>query len=202
MAARIEFFWEPSSPYTYIASTQIEALAQRAGAQLAWKPMLLGKVFEATGNRMNIAVPAKARYMFSDLELLARHYRIPLKRPEVFPVNSVAVARAALAAPESQQPAFAKALLRAYWGEGRDTGQPDEIRRVAASTGLDGDAVLAGTQQQGVKDRLRSNTEEAIARGVFGAPTFFVGEQMFWGCDRLDLMEEFLAGKLAAAAGA
>ncbi len=192
----LDFYWEPSSPYSYLASTQIEAVAQRLGARLLWKPILLGKVFEVTGNRMNVAVPAKGKYMFEDLELLAKHYRLPLSQPKVFPVNSVAVARAALAAPADRQAEVSKALMRAYWGEGRDVGQADELRRVIAAVGLDAEAVLARTQDPAVKDELRRNTEEAVARGVFGAPSFFVNGRLFWGCDRLWLMEEWVSGGL------
>jgi 2-hydroxychromene-2-carboxylate isomerase len=192
----IDFYWEPSSPYSYLASTLIEALAQRLAARLQWKPILLGKVFEATGNRMNVAVPAKGNYMFDDLELLARHYRLPLSRPAVFPVSSVVVARAVLAAPADRQPELSKALMRAYWGEGRDVGQPAELRQVITAIGLDPDVILARTQDPAVKDELRRNTDEAIARGVFGAPSFYAKGKLFWGCDRLWLMEEWVAGKL------
>lgn len=192
----IDFYWEPSSPYSYLASTLIEALAQRLGARLAWKPILLGKVFEATGNRMNVAVEAKGRYMFADLELLARHYHLPLSPPKVFPVNSVAVGRVALAAPAESQPSVSKALMHAYWGEGRDVGQVEEQRRVLAGLGLDVEAVLARTQDPAVKDELRRNTDEAIARGAFGAPSFFVNGRLFWGADRLWLLEEWVSGRL------
>jgi 2-hydroxychromene-2-carboxylate isomerase len=192
----LDFYWEPSSPYSYLASTLVEAVAQRIGARLLWKPILLGKVFEVTGNRMNVAVPAKGKYMFEDLELLARHYGLPLTQPKVFPVNRVAVARAALAAPAERQAELSKALMRAYWGEGRDVGNAEELRRVIAGIGLDADAVLARTQEAAVKDELRRNTEEAIARGVFGAPSFFIRGRLFWGCDRLALLEEWASGKL------
>ena len=198
MSDTIDFYWEPASPYSYIASTQIEAMAQRLGARLLWKPILLGKVFEATGNRMNVAVPAKGRYMHEDLELLARHHHLPLTPPKVFPVNGVVVGRAALAAPVERQPELSKALMRAYWGEGRDVGQADELRKVIASVGLDADAVLARTQEAAVKDQLRSNTDEAIERGVVGAPSFYARGRLFWGSDRLWLMEAWLSGKLGS----
>jgi 2-hydroxychromene-2-carboxylate isomerase len=193
----IDFYWEPSSPYSYIASMRIEAVAQRLAAGVSWKPILLGKVFEATGNRMNVAVAVKGRYMYEDLDLLAKWYQLALTPPKVFPTNSVAVARAALAAPAEHQPALSKALMRAYWGEGRDLTQADEVRKVIVSAGLDADAVLARTQETSVKDQLRQNTEEAIARGVFGAPSFYAKGKLFWGSDRIELMEAWLGGKLA-----
>jgi 2-hydroxychromene-2-carboxylate isomerase len=195
----IEFFWDAASPYTYLAATQIEALAARAGAAVTWRPFLLGKVFEATGNRMPAAIPAKGKHLFCDVQRWAQHYGVPVVFPKVFPVNSVLALRAGIAAAGQGRGAeFAKAVMRAYWAEGSDIGQPEAVGAVAAAIGLDAAALLAGAQEQPVKDQLRANTEEAVRRGAFGAPTFFVGEQMFWGNDRLVLLEEFLRGKLAA----
>ena len=197
--ATIEFFWDAASPYTYLAATQIEALAERTGARLEWKPFLLGKVFEAAGNRMPASVPAKGKYLFGDVQLWARFYGVPFTFPGVFPVNSVLAQRtgcAALAAGHGV--AYAKAVMAAYWGEGRDIGQREEIERVCTSIGLDASALLTQAGEPAAKDLLRANTEEAHRRGAFGAPTFFVGEQMFWGNDRLPLMEASLQGRLAA----
>ena len=198
-AQRIEYFWDPASPYTYLASTQIEALAARAGAALEWRPFLLGKVFEATGNKAPATIPHKGKHMFTDLQRWASHYGVPVTMPKVFPVHSVLALRAGLAASAQGKAAgFAKAVMRAYWGEGRDISQPEVVGAVAAAEGLDPAALLAATQEPAIKDALRVNTEEAVKRGAFGAPTFFVGGEMFWGNDRLLLLEQFLAGKLAA----
>jgi 2-hydroxychromene-2-carboxylate isomerase len=195
----IEFFWDPASPFTYLASTQIESIATDCGAELAWKPFLLGKAFEASGNRPPISVPAKGKHMFVDLKRWATFYDVAFQFPKSFPVNSVAPERAAIAAANAGKGAeFAKALMTAHWGEGRDISQPEELKAVAASVGLDGDAILTATQDAAVKDALKANTEEAVKRGVFGAPTFFVGDEMFWGNDRLQLLGAFLKGKLAA----
>lgn len=199
MTKTIEFFWDPASSYTYLATTQIEALAQRTGATLQWRPFLLGKVFEATGNRMPASVPAKGKHLFSDMRRWCAHYGIPLSFPKVFPVNSVLALRAGIAAGnQGKAGEFARGIARAYWGEGQDIGQPEVVGKVAAAAGLDPAAILAQAQEQPVKDQLRANTEDAVKRGVFGAPTFFVGEEMFWGNDRLVLLEAFLDGKLAA----
>lgn len=198
MNKTIEFFWDAASSYTYLASTQIEAVAQRAGAKLVWKPFLLGKVFEATGNKPPISVPAKGKHLFEDMRRWARLYGIPFEMPKVFPVNSVAALRVGCALPEAQQAAWAKAVLRRYWGLGEDISQPDVLKAAAAEAKLDGEKWLAATQEQAVKDQLRANTDEAVKRGVFGAPAFFVGDQLFWGNDRLVLLENFLTGKLAA----
>lgn len=194
----IEFFWDAASPYTYLAATQIEPVMARAGATLVWRPFLLGKVFEATGNRMPAAVPAKAKHLFCDVQRWAQHYGVPVAFPKVFPVNSVLALRAGIAASAQGRGAeFAGAVMKAYWADGVDISQPEAVGAIAAMVGLDGPALLLQAQEQPVKDQLRTNTEEAVRRGAFGAPTFFVGEQMFWGNDRLVLLEEFLGGKIA-----
>jgi len=199
MQHSIEFFWDAASPYTYLASTQLEAVAARAGAAVVWKPFLLGKVFEATGNKMPAAIPAKGKHLFLDVQRWGAHYGVPVAFPKVFPVNSVLALRAGIAAGRhGQAAAFAKAVMKAYWADGADIGQPGVVGAIAAALGLDGAALVAQAQEQPVKDQLRANTEEAVRRGAFGAPTFFVGEQMFWGNDRLVLLEEFLVGKIAA----
>jgi 2-hydroxychromene-2-carboxylate isomerase len=199
MERSIEFFWDPASPYTYLASTQVEALAARAGVAVVWKPFLLGKVFEATGNKMPAAIPAKGKHLFQDVQRWGEHYGVPVGFPKVFPINSVAALRCGVAAAaQGRCGDFAKAVMRAYWGEGQDISQAEVLAAVAASIGLDGAVLVTQTQEQAVKDQLRANTEEAVKRGAFGAPTFFVGEQMFWGNDRLVLLEEFLRGRAAA----
>jgi len=194
----IEFFWDAASPYTYLAATQIGPLAQRCGVTVKWRPFLLGKAFEATGNRAPATVPAKGKYLFKDLRLWAKHYGVPFFFPRVFPVASLTALRVACALPEEQVAPWALAVMSTYWTKDADIGQPEVLKGVAATLGMDGDALLAAAQDPAVKDRLKANTEEAVERGVFGAPTFFVGEQMFWGNDRLVLLEDFLTGKLAA----
>lgn len=198
MNKTIEFFWDAASSYTYLASTQIEAVARRCSAELVWKPFLLGKVFEATGNKPPIGVPAKGKHLSVDMGRWSRLYGIPFQFPRVFPVNSVAALRVGCALPPEQHGAWAKAVMRRYWGLGEDISQPELLKSIAAELDLDGEKLLAATQDPVIKDRLRANTEEAVKRGVFGAPAFFVGEELFWGNDRLVLLEEFLKGKLAA----
>lgn len=198
MTKTIEFFWDAASSYTYLASTRIEPVAQRCGAALVWKPFLLGKVFEATGNRPPVSVPAKGKHLFEDMRRWAQLYGVPFQFPKVFPVNSVAALRIALALPQAQQGAWAKVVMHHYWGLGEDISQPEVLKAIAVSLKLDGEQLLAATQTQAVKDLLRANTEEAVKRGVFGAPAFFVGEELFWGNDRLVLLEDYLKGKLAA----
>ncbi|MES0872641.1 2-hydroxychromene-2-carboxylate isomerase [Sinimarinibacterium thermocellulolyticum] len=194
----IEFYWDSASPYTYLAATQIEALAARHGARVVWKPFLLGKAFEATGNRMPAAVPAKGRYLYKDVALWAQHYGVPFKFPKVFPVASLASLRIACALAEADVGRWALAVMQAYWSQDQDIGQPEVLKAVAGSLGWDGEALLAQAQTQPVKDRLKANTDEAVRRGVFGAPSFFVGDTLFWGNDRLELLEGVLSGRLAA----
>ena len=195
----IEFFWDAASPYTYLAGTQIESVAARTGATVSWRPFLLGKVFEATSNRAPATIPAKGRHLFQDIQFWAKHYGVPLTFPKVFPVNSVTALRAGLVASRAGHGGeYARAIMKAYWADGLDISQPEAILAAAAQAGLDGAALLAQTQDAAIKDALRANTEEAVTRGAFGAPTFFVGKQMFWGNDRLVLLEDFLTGKLTA----
>lgn len=195
----IEFFWEPGSPYSYLAATQVEQIAQDTGAQIRWKPFLLGKVFEARGTKLPASIPAKAQYMFKDLARWAQQYRVPLGMPKVFPVHSLLASRCAIAAAElGHEAAAAKTILGTYWGQGQDISQPDVLTQAFDKAGLNGAAILARTQEASVKDQLKTNTEEALQRGVFGAPTMFVGDAMFWGNDRLDQMKLVLQGKIKA----
>ena len=148
---------------------------------------------------MPASVPAKAKYLFGDCKLWARLYDVPLSFPKIFPINSVLALRCACAAEAlGRQPAFALAVMRAYWADGADISQPQVLQALAEGLGIDGAALLVQAQSQAVKDLLRANTDDAVKRNVFGAPTFFVGEQMFWGNDRLQLLEAFVGGKLAA----
>lgn len=199
MSKQIEFFWEPGSSYTYLAATQIEKIATDCGATLAWKPFLLGKVFEARKTSLPAAIPAKAQYMFQDLARWAQVYQIPLAQPKVFPVHSLLASRTAIAAGHLGHAAkAAQAILGAYWGEGQDISQEAVLLAAFNKAGLDGAAILAKAQEPAVKDELRLNTEEAIRRGVFGAPTMFWGDAMFWGNDRLEMLKLALQGKIAA----
>jgi 2-hydroxychromene-2-carboxylate isomerase len=197
--ASIEFFWEPGSPYTYLAATQIGALARDHGLEVDWKPFLLGKVFQERKMTLPAAIPAKAQYMFKDLARWAQLYRLPLTMPKVFPVNSMLANRAAVAATlQGQGEAAALALMGAYWGRGEDISQTDVVQAALTAAGLDAEALLAATQTEAVKDQLRANTEAAVQRGVFGAPTMFYEGAMFWGNDRLDLLKAVIEGRIKA----
>jgi 2-hydroxychromene-2-carboxylate isomerase len=199
MQTTIEFFWEPGSPYTYLAATQIERIAAENNAVVQWKPFLLGKVFETRGMKLPASIPAKAAYMFKDLARWAQFYQVPITMPKVFPVHSLLASRAAIAAAQlGHEAAAARAVLHAYWGEGRDISQTDVLVAAFTQAGLDAAAIMSRAQEQSVKDQLKENTEEAVKRGVFGAPSMFVGDAMFWGNDRLDLLKLVLQGKIKA----
>lgn len=193
MTTPIEFFWDPASPYTWLAATQIDRIAGASGRPLSWKPFVLGKVFEATGNRAPATIAAKARYLFGDLQRWAALYAVPLNFPAVFPVNAMTAMRMACAIDtDAERGRYALALMRAYWVDGVDIGQPEPLVAAMTAAGFDGAALLEAAQQPAAKDALRANTEDAIRRGAFGAPTFFVDGQMFWGNDRLVLLEQAL----------
>lgn len=187
----LEFFYDFVSPYSYLASTRVEAVAARAGATIRWRPFLLGGVFKATGNRAPIETPAKGPYMWRDLLRWATRLGVPFAMPATFPVSSVLSLRTALAVEQrGKLVPFTHAMYRAYWAEGQDLSQPEVVAKVASSVGLDGSAMVEAAAEQ--KAALAAQTQDAIDRGAFGAPTFFVAGDMFVGNDRLDFVEEAL----------
>ena len=189
----LEFFFDLSSPYSYLAATQVGAVCERTGARLLWKPMLLGAVFKAVSNTMPATVVPKAQYMLKDLVRWAAHYGVPFRMSSRFPVNALKAMRLIVAAePSEKNAALALALFRAVWVDDRDVTAEDELRAIAGEVGLDGSALLAAVETQEVKDKLRAYTDQAIARGVFGAPALLVGNELFWGNDRLHFVEDAL----------
>lgn len=194
MSKTLEFFFDFASTYSYLASTQVEALAARTGAQLVWRPMVLGAVFKATGNDLPARVAAKAKYLISDLKRWSQHYDVPFRMSSHWPANTVKAMRLVLVAEaEGKAAAVAHAGFRAMWVEDQDLTAEATLRAVATSAGLDADRALAAIETPELKDRLRQNTDEAIARGAFGAPALFVGDELFWGNDRLHFVEAALS---------
>lgn len=193
---KLELYWDVASPYTYLAVTQIDKLIQRTGAEVDLIPFLLGGVFKGANNMMPASNPAKAMYLMHDLVRWREHYQVQMKMPPtelIFPLNSILPMRAAIFAKRSGKGAeYCREIFRAYWAEGRNVSEQAEVESVARAAGLDPAAVLAGANEQSVKDELRKNTEEAVARGAFGAPTMYVGDQMFFGNDRLHFVEKAL----------
>lgn len=198
MTKVVEFFWDVASPYTYLAHTQMAGLEARTGAQVRYRPFLLGGVFKSTDNLMPGANPYKAAYLVKDLARWRDHYRVPMKMPAlevIFPVNSLLPMRLATAADlAGQGRTLAQALFHAYWVQGRNVGEEAEARAAVLEAGLDAEALFSSAQSGPVKDRLRANTEEAVSRGAFGAPAIFVGDQLYFGNDRLMFVEAALQG--------
>ena len=197
MARMLEFYFDYGSPYSYLADTQVEAIAQRTGATLVRKPMLLGGVFKATGNHSPAELPQKSAWSGFDMPMWARHYGVPFQRNPFFPVNTLALMRGAAAAQiDGLFERYHPAVYKAMWVDGRNLNDMTEIAAVLTSAGLDAAKVGARIQDQDVKDRLKATTDEAVARGVFGAPTCFVDNMMFFGNDRLPFVEMALKGEL------
>ncbi|AEG92003.1 2-hydroxychromene-2-carboxylate isomerase-like protein [Ramlibacter tataouinensis TTB310] len=192
---QVDFYFDVGSPAAYLAWTQLPRLAAETGAAVRHQPMLLGGVFQATGNQSPMNVPAKGHYMQADLERFARRYGVPFRHNPFFPINTLTLMRGATGV-QLREPArlaaYVDAVFRAIWVEGRDMNDPAVVGQALAAAGFQPEVLLALTQQPEVKERLKTATQEAVARGVFGAPTFFVDGQMFWGQDRIDFVKEAL----------
>jgi 2-hydroxychromene-2-carboxylate isomerase len=192
----VDFFYDIGSSYSYLASTQIDAVCERAGAKARWRPFLLGGVFKATGNDMPARVPSKARWLLADNLRWAKKYGVGFAMPSIFPLVTIATMRALTAADrvfgEDAQKKLAHALFRGFWVEDRDVSDKTVIAELAAKAGLDGMTVVQAIDAQETKDALRAATDEAVARGAFGAPAMFAGDELYWGNDRLDQLEQAL----------
>ncbi len=195
---RLEFFFDCSSPWTYLAFHRVQPLAAETGATLVWRPILVGGVFNAINPSVyemrSNPVPAKARYHAKDLADWARATGLRIGWPEVFPVNSVKAMRGAFVAEEHDRlPAYARAVFEAYWGDGLDISRDEVLEKIASSLDLDPAGFARKIREPDYKAKLRANTDELIARGGFGSPTIFVdGDDMFFGNDRLPLVREAL----------
>lgn len=190
---RAEFFFDFGSPASYLAYTQMDGIAQRTGAEIVWRPMLLGGVFKATGNASPAMVPAKGKWMNADLARFATRYGVPFNRNPFFPVNTLVMMRGAAAFEGTKDfRPYVDAMFRAMWIDQKNMNDLPTAAGVLKAAGFDPQAFMAKAESQEAKDRLKATTEEAVARGVFGAPTTFVGADMFFGQDRLDFVEAAL----------
>lgn len=192
----VEYYFDFGSPAAYLASTQLAALSAQTGATVVWRPMLLGGVFVATGNASPANVPAKGKYIFQDFARFARRYAVAFNRNPYFPINTITLMRIAVGLQARDDPRFmdyCAAIYRAIWVDALNMNDPKVVASALSAAGFDADAMLTMASDPTVKDKLKAATELAVARGVFGAPTFFVGEQMFWGQDRFDFVREALA---------
>lgn len=196
MPKPIDFYFDFSSPYGYFGATRISALAAKHGRTVAWHPMLLGAVFKVTGTGPLPSVPLKGAYSLRDMERLSRLWQIPFRMPGKFPIPSQAPARIVLwleAQRPDKQEAAILALYHAYFVEDRDISSPEVAAEVVSSLSLDRDELLAATQDPQIKERLKIEVEAAIAKGVFGSPFVFVDDEPFWGTDRFDHVDKWLA---------
>jgi 2-hydroxychromene-2-carboxylate isomerase len=191
---RVDFFFDLSSPYSYLAATQLPAMARRAGAELAWRPMAMGALFKAIGySGPQFVPPAKKRYQVEDLARWAAQYGVPWRLSSHFPANTIRAMRLILV-DDSRAEAVALAGFAAMWADDLDLTDEAVLARIAEAGGLEPAAALRAIETPAVKARLIANGEEAVARGVFGAPAMLVGDQLFWGNDRLGFVEAALRG--------
>ena len=197
MTKTVDFYFDFGSPAAYLAYTQLPKLALDTGAQVNMKPILLGGVFQATGNRPPISVPLKGSYLFADMARFAKRYGVPLNMNPHFPINTITLMRADVGLAHQgslQLAAYRDAVFKAIWVDKQNLNDPTTVATVLATAGLDPVAVMALASDPQIKEQLKAVTQAAVDRGVFGAPSFFVDDEMFWGQDRLDFVREALTG--------
>ena len=191
MEKQIDFYFDLGSPYSYIASMLIDDVAHRGNAKVSWKPFLLGGVFKAVGTTDPPGLhPIKKPYLLKDLQRLSKHLKIPIKMPPDFPVRTVLAMRTLCGFNADEIPQAANTLYKAYWVNNKDIADPAVVGSLVGREAVE----RAGMQE--IKDKLFQSTEEAVQRGAFGAPTFFVKDEMFFGHDRLPLLELHLNGQI------
>jgi len=202
----IEFFFDCSSPWTYLAFHNIQPLAKDLGVDISWRPILVGGIFNTVNPSVYASretpVPLKARYMKKDLADWARSAGLAIKMPPtVFPVNSVKAMRGCIWLGNEKMLPFARAVFEAYWGADKDISKDDVLTEICVTVGVDPAKFLAGIADQAIKDQLKANTDEVMARGGFGSPTIFVDKtDMYFGNDRMPLIREALERVKARAA--
>ena len=197
MAATIDFYFDFSSSYSYLALPGIAKLADDRDVTFNWKPIVLGAIFQAMGHAPPVPDTAKGQYVWHDVERSADFAGLPYRWPEPFPFNGISASRIFwyLAGSDVDRAVeWARAVFHASFGEGRDCSNPEVLGEVAVALGHDAETLLAATADDAVKAKLKEVTGEAMQRGVFGAPTFFVGDEMFWGGDRLGQLEHLICG--------
>ena len=195
MSKSIDFYFDFGSPTSYLAWTQLPKIAAAAGAQLIYHPVLLGGIFQATGNQSPVMIPLKAVWMFKDLTRFSERYGVIYRQNPFFPINTMQLMRAAtgiqLRKPELFDHYLAT-IYQAMWADEQNLGDPAVLANLFAKAGFDPQEIFALTQDQEIKDKLRADTDAAIQRGIFGLPVMFVDDEMYFGQDRLDFVEEAL----------
>ncbi|CAA9427145.1 MAG: 2-hydroxychromene-2-carboxylate isomerase family protein [uncultured Rubrobacteraceae bacterium] len=195
----VEFYYDLVSPYSYLAHREVSRICDEHGAELSLRPMLLGAVHNAVGLQAPIETEAKARYQAEDIRRWAEHYGLPIDFPDPFPFRTLKSMRAAMFLEDrGELEAFTREAFDLYWEEGgapkglQESDEDGPVSEAVRRIGADPDEVLAGASAPGAKEALKTATGEAVERGVFGAPAFFVGDEMFWGNDRLHFVEAAL----------
>ncbi len=193
MAKTVEFFFDYASTFSYLAWAKLPDFTRRTGAQVIHRPMLLGGLWKIVGNHSPTDVPAKRAWLLKDMELSSKKHGIPFRLNSRFPVASLHLMRGAMVAQEEDYlEKYSETIFNALWRDDKDLGDPAVLALVFHAAGIDGQRVTARTAETAIKDKLKACTEEAAQRGAFGAPTFFVGDQMFWGHDRMDYVADAL----------
>ena len=196
MAAPIDFYFDFSSPYGYLASRRIDALAAAHGRTVAWRPILLGVAFKATGGAPLPSIPIKGAYAMRDFLRSARFHGIPYRQPTTFPVSTISAVRAFYWLQDrdaARAVELAKALYNAYFTGDVDISKPENVAKIAGKLGAKAEDLAAALNDQAVKDRTKKEVDAAVAHGVFGSPYVIVDGEPFWGMDRLDQVERWLA---------
>lgn len=188
---RLEFFFDTVSPYSYLAAVRIPALESATGVQVCWRPFFLGGLFRSIGHRAPRELPARERYLWADLARLSRFHGIPLTLPETFPFNSLTAQRALVSVDETQCGPLALRVFKARWEEGRP------IDDGAVLEELVGPETVSAATSDNAKARLKANTDEAAARGAFGAPSFFLDDALYFGSDRMDVLQADILQRLS-----
>ncbi len=196
MAKRLEFFFDYGSPYSYFADAQLPGLVERTGCEVVYRPMLLGGVFKSVGSHSPAAEPveAKRKYFAVELRRAIAHYEVPFESPPGWPINTLQIMRTAHAAQrEGVFEDFHRTVYSAFWASGKAIGDLRVFAETLREAGLPAEKLLAASLEPDVKTELRETTEEAVERGAFGAPTFFLDEEMFFGADRIPFLERILS---------
>ena len=192
---RVKFYFDLGSPYSYLAYYRLLQIAEQQEIQIVYKPILLGGVFKATGNRSPIEIPVKGVYSILDMQRWAEYYQIPMQMNPHFPMNTLTLMRILTGVQLLSLEKFEqvlKLLFDAMFGTPQNLNEPTVLAEVLKPSGFSVEDIMSMVQSEVVKQKLITETEQAIQRGIFGAPTFFVGDEMYWGQDRLHFVEQAL----------
>ena len=197
MTKIVEFYFDVGSPTAYLAYNRLKQLQKQYNCVIDYRPVLLGGLFKASGNSSPVMVPAKGRYMMmDDLPRFAKLYDVPLNNNPHFPINTLNLMRGAVAALDGDYfNTYISAVFNAIWVDSKNMGDMETVIEVLATAGLNAPSILESTQDADIKAKLITNTEDAVKRGLFGAPTMFVDGEMFFGQDRLQFVEMALQTK-------